>query len=162
MIRISHVQSFKAAPKKKNKQIPSRKEIQKIEPIAIPINPKKSVKIERIDALGNAIKSGSRNHKVTFKDYISTEDLVTVSDISTERPHKICYTTRNYKCDTHKLYSTFLNRTLNKYIEEERNRDDSFLELETSENEKKDSNIRGNNRNKKDNTDRKCSNCTVF
>lgn len=161
MIKISHVQSFKAAPKKKNNQIPPRKEIQKIETIAIPVKPKQSVKIGRVDALGNAIKSGSRNHKVTFKDYVSTEDLVTVSDISTERPHKICVS-RNYKYDTHKSYSTFLSRTLNRFIEEEKNRNDSFFELETSENEKKENNKRNNNRKKKDNTDRKCSNCTVF
>ena len=157
MNKIVHVHSSKAAPKKETIIQAPRKDATHIESTLIPIMSTITPKKVRIDAFGNSISSGSRNHKVSFKDRVTTEDLVDISTISTEKKHKICCTSRNYKYDSPKLYSMFLNQKLQSLIEQSDNRDESIFRIETDESETSQSRKRNKN-----NNDNKCGKCIVF
>lgn len=156
MNKIVHVHSSKTAPKKETIIQAPRKDATHIESTLIPIISTIIPKKTRIDAFGNLISSGSRNHKVSFKDRVTTDNLVDISTISTERKHKICCTSRNYKYDSPKLYSMFLNQKLNSFIEQSENRDESIFRIETDESDTSQS------RKKKRTEDNKCGKCILF
>ena len=104
MIKCEILKSNKRASKENISQ-PRRKQIE-IKPLVLPIKMKKVfTRNNRIDAFGNAIDTDSRTHKVTFRDCISNENLVDISNISTEREHKIVCNCKNSKYDTKTFYN---------------------------------------------------------
>ena len=83
MIKYEILKSNKRASKENISQ-PPRKQIE-IKPLVLPIKMKKVfTRNNRIDAFGNAIDTDSRTHKVTFRDCISNENLVDISNIVVE------------------------------------------------------------------------------
>lgn len=151
-----HVHSSKFAPKKETIIQAPRKDATHIESSLIPIISTITPKKRRIDAFGNSISSGSRNHKVSFKDRVTTENLVDISTISTEKKHKICCSSKIVKYDSPQLYSMFLNKQLESLIEKSDNKDESIYRIETSENE---SSQLGKKKKQKDNN---CGKCIVY
>ena len=83
----------------------------------------------RKDAFGNAITKDIKGHKVSFKDTLSNGNLVEVSNISTEREHKICFSSKNNKYDSPKIYNQLLAKRLEEYREQ--NKDFFFERVNT-------------------------------
>ena len=153
MNNAEYIQSKKPKPKNEiSSKIPRKQII--IKPIPLPLKAHGISRNTRKDALGNLIGNDSKTHKVTFRDHISNENLVDISNISTEREHKICYNCKTFKYDTKTYYNILMTTKQDKNSEKNKKLRDFYFNNQ---------NKQGKSRNIiNDNAQAKCCSCVIF
>lgn len=154
MNNVEYIEAKKPKPRNEISCKTPRKQII-IKPIPLPLKAHGISRNMRKDALGNLIGNDSKSHKVTFRDHISNENLVDISNISTEREHKICYNCKTFKYDNKTYYNILMTTKKNKNNEKNKKLRDFYFHNNQNKQYKSRNNIN-------DNSQAKCCSCFIF